>query len=112
MDGDLQKLHWLDVRKRIVFKALLLVYKAITGSAPCYLQDLFSYKTWGHTLALNVPAVNSSHGKKAFSYMGPKLWNNLPKNLKECATITNFKSMLKTHLFKLSDYDIGELLKI
>ena len=110
MDGDLEKLHWLNVRKRIVFKALLLVYKAITGSAPGYLQDLFSYKTWGHTLALNVPAANSSHGKKAFSYMGPKLWNNLPKSIKECETIASFKSMLKTYLFKLPDHEIDELL--
>ena len=112
MGDDLEKLHWLDIRKRIVFKALILVYKSLIGSAPSYLQDLFSYKTWGHTLALSVPAVNSLYGKRAFSYIGPKLWNTLPKDLKECATIANFKSMLKTYLFKQSDHEIVELFNI
>ena len=111
MDDDLKKLHWLDVRKRIVFKTILLVYKSITGSAPNYLQELFSFQAWGHAPVLNVPSVNSSYGRRALSYMGPKLWNNLPKNLKQCTNIVEFKSLLKTYLFNLSNYDVGELCK-
>jgi len=34
------KLHWLRARERITFKLCLLVYKAINGLAPSYLQDL------------------------------------------------------------------------
>ena len=103
-------MHWLDVRKRIVFKAVLLVHKSITGSAPNYLQELFSFQAYGHTPALTVPAVNSSYGRRALSYMGPKLWNNIPRELKECTNIVNFKGMLKTYLFNLSCYEM-ELLK-
>ena len=33
-------LHWLRARERITFKLCLLVYKAINGLAPSYLQDL------------------------------------------------------------------------
>ena len=110
MDEDLKKLHWLDVRKRIVFKAVLLVHKSITGSSPNYLQELFSFQAYGHTPALTVPAVNSSYGRRALSYMGPKLWNNIPRELKECTNIVNFKGMLKTYLFNLSCYEM-ELLK-
>ena len=32
----LKQLHWLPVRYRIVFKILLLVYKALNGTAPSY----------------------------------------------------------------------------
>jgi len=34
------KLYWLRARERITFKLCLLVYKAINGLAPSYLQDL------------------------------------------------------------------------
>ena len=43
MDKDLEKLHWLNIRKRIVFKIGLLAYKSINGLAPQYLQDMFKY---------------------------------------------------------------------
>ena len=36
----LNKLHWLRAREQITFKLCLLVYKAINGHAPSYLQDL------------------------------------------------------------------------
>ena len=38
--GLRDKLHWLRARERITFKLCLLVYKAINGLAPSYLQDL------------------------------------------------------------------------
>ena len=31
------KLHWLPVHSRIIFKLLLLVYKALNGKAPSYI---------------------------------------------------------------------------
>ena len=34
------KFHWLRARERTTFKLCLLVYKAINGLAPSYLQDL------------------------------------------------------------------------
>ena len=34
----LESLHWLPVKFRIVFKVLLLVYKALNGMAPPYLS--------------------------------------------------------------------------
>ena len=36
----LKALHWLPVKYRIQYKALLLVFKAINNMAPQYLQDL------------------------------------------------------------------------
>ena len=36
----LQKLHWLPVRYRIMYKILILTYKCIHGLAPLYLQEL------------------------------------------------------------------------
>ena len=36
---------------------------------------------------------------RSFAYMGPKLWNNTPTTIREIATVDNFKSQLKVHLF-------------
>ena len=35
----------------------------------------------------------------AFEKMAPKLWNNLPQNIRSITDFDKFKSMLKTHLF-------------
>ena len=43
MEDDLAKLHWLNVRKRVVFKICLLSYKAVNGLAPAYLKEMFNY---------------------------------------------------------------------
>ena len=39
------QLHWLPVHFRILFKVLLLVYKALNGMAPLYITELLSYRT-------------------------------------------------------------------
>ena len=38
-------LHWLPVYYRVIFKMLLLTYKALHGLAPTYLSDLLCYRT-------------------------------------------------------------------
>lgn len=35
------KLHWPPVRKRIIFKVLLITYKVVNGLLPKYLADPF-----------------------------------------------------------------------
>ncbi len=41
MEDDLENLHWLNIRQRVVFKIGLLAYKSINGLAPQYLEDMF-----------------------------------------------------------------------
>jgi len=40
----LRKLHWLPVRKRLIFKILLFTYKILNGLAPCYLAELINLR--------------------------------------------------------------------
>ena len=46
----LRSLHWLPVHYRIVFKILLLTYKALHGLAPNYIRDLLKYSDFRRTL--------------------------------------------------------------
>jgi len=41
----------------------------------------------------------SSMGGRSFSVIAPKLWNSLPRSLCCVNNISEFKSLLKTHLF-------------
>ena len=59
------------------------------------------------TFVLNVPRYNlNSYGDRAFSVAAPKLWNNLPLDIKlsPYVNVCMFKSKLKTYLFKYSYY--------
>jgi len=42
-------LHWLQIRYRIDFKVLLLVFKALNGLIPVYLSALFSAHNSGRS---------------------------------------------------------------
>ena len=102
-------LHWLPVEFRITFKVLLLVYKALHGLAPSYISDLLNFKTYSRSLRssckeyLVVPRNRlKTYGDRAFSIAGPKLWNDLPLEIRKCASVATFKQSLKTFLFKLA----------
>ncbi len=93
------------------FKNLLnyLQYKALNGLAPQYLSKLLSHyspprplrsQNSGHLI---IPRISkSTAGGRSFSYLTPKLWNNLPNTVWEADTLCQFKSRLKTHLFNLA----------
>ena len=109
MGDDLKLLHWLDVKKRIVFKLALLAHKSIIGLAPVYLQEMFRFSHHGHSLKLMIPNTSSSAGQRCFSVVGPKIYNNLPASVKMSYTVEMFKNSLKTYLFNLSEYDLKRL---
>ena len=39
-------------------------------------------------------------GERAFSFLAPSVWNNLPCALRDSPSLDAFKSKLKTHLFR------------
>ena len=98
------KLYWLRARERITFKLCLLVYKAINGLAPSYLQDLCVPVTTVSTRAalryaargdLVVPRTRRRLGNRAFCVAGPTAWNSLPSDSRTASSVTTFKNLLK-----------------
>ena len=49
---------------------------------------------------LVIPKTNGKTYDKSFYYMAPVLWNNLPTHIRSADTITSFRSLLRTHLFR------------
>ncbi len=109
----LSSLHWLPVKFRVDFKILLFVYKAylicLSGCAPSYISELLvpycparALRSSSHLL-LTVPRCRyKSKGDRAFSVVGPKLWNGLPHHVRSAPSLDIFKSRLKSYLYSLA----------
>ena len=102
----MRDLHWLPVRDRIVYKVLILTFKALHGEAPNYISNMVIRYVPPRNLRsssknqLEVPKVKTKlYGERAFAAASPNLWNSLPKNITNCDDMNVFKSMLKTFLF-------------
>ena len=112
ISSTLEELHWLPVPQRIIYKTILMVFKALNDKAPDYIKDMLILKSnANHALRSNdsnlfiVPKSKSvRYGDRNFKNVAPKLWNQLPAIIRHCDNMTTFKRLLKTHLFKLA-YD-------
>ena len=100
LGNTLKELHWLPVRFRIIYKIILLVFKCLNGLGPDYLCDMLHFANSDHFIYLVEPKTASAFGDKSFEKVGPKLWNELPIEIKTLSSIELFKSALKTLLFK------------
>ena len=97
-------LHWLRVEERITFKLLVLIFKCMHDMAPVCLQELINVRDCSKSL-LVYSKLNSHYARRSFTYMAPKLWNNLPDKIRLIDNLSGFKSQTKYLLFNnYSDY--------
>ena len=112
---SLRQLQWLPVHNRIIFKILLIAFKAIHGLDPEYISCLVRIRSQGRynlrsQEGIILDGLHASRrtyktlGDRAFEVAAPKLWNDVPATIKNCVSIYSFKSDLKTHLFKIFRY--------
>ena len=85
----LKELHWLPVEQRIIFKILLVTFKALNNLYSSYTIDLLeTYKparnliSPGRKLLVVPPSELRSYGDRAFSVAAPILWNDIPDSIK------------------------------
>ena len=101
----LQRLHWLPIQQRIMYKIAVLTHKTINHGQPSYLEELTQiYKPArslrsSNGLSLVSPFVKTAGGEKAFSAAAPHVWNNLSLRTRTSTSLTSFKKNLKTELF-------------
>lgn len=101
----LQRLHWLPIKERIIFKIATLTFKTLHNHQPSYLNQVIirhnptrSLRTL-HQNQLARPTITSENGRRSFAYAAPFIWNNLPATLRDLHCLTTFRTHLKTHLF-------------
>ena len=105
----LRELHWLPIHARIEHNILTLVHKCISENVPEYRSSLIGeYKSGRSGLrsqnkvcSLVIPFTKCKmFADRAFSVVGPKLWNRLANYIKQIGRTEVFKCQLKTYLFK------------
>ncbi|XP_062830654.1 uncharacterized protein LOC134297353 [Anolis carolinensis] len=105
-----KELHWLPFIFRAQFKVQVITYKALNSLGPTYLRDRISpyeparsLRSWGEAL-LSLPPPSQSRlvgtRVRAFSVVAPRLWNSLPREIRQVPTLLSFWKSLKTWLFQ------------
>src|SRR6218665_3826098 len=104
-------LHWLPVQQRIHYRISSIVWHCVHGNAPSYLLELFNLTsacsgrrslrsaTKGDFLVPRARTATSQ--KRAFSIVGPSVWNDLPCELRFLPRdlSRSFYKLLKALLF-------------
>ena len=82
---------------------------ALNDLSPEYISELLNNAKYTRNLRsqsqhlLSVPKSRTvTYGNRAFAVCAPKLWNELPFQLRMSSNIRAFKSGLKTMLFKMA----------
>ena len=93
------ELHGFPLKQRFHFKILLFAFKAVHGIAPTYIQNLVSLKSQGAynlrssggiLLALSTFRTKVILGDRSFQVAAPKLWNALPRELRDIPNLHTF----------------------
>ena len=112
LDVYMRMCHWLCVRDRITFKICLFAFKSLCGYAPVAMQEMFSFNTSERTAKVDQPPFKTDFGKRAFSRVAPRMWNLLPKSVREKTDLGEFKTSLKTYLFDSGAQLIAKLYEL
>src|SRR6218665_2946358 len=104
-------LHWLPLRQRIELRVAILVWYSLIGQVPAYLTDLCRFTLSARSIRhlrsaeqglLHVPFARTSiMQNRAFSVVGPLVWNGLALALRSLPRVFSqkFLQQLKTTLF-------------
>ena len=97
----MESLHWLSIEKRCYYKFLVMVFKCLFGLAPTGLAAKIKIASpLNMLLDTSVFAPCSALGRRAFSYLGPRCWNALPRELRVLSSLSTFQEKLKHYLFE------------
>ena len=94
-------LHWLPIRFCIDFKIAVIAFKSINGQAPGYIDALLRSNSRNKSLRshnqdlLLVPKTNlPTAGDRSFKAFAPKVWNAIPKSIRDNNNLVTFKKAL------------------
>ena len=84
----LKSSRWLQVKTNLYFRDAVMAFKYMTGMAPEYLGNKFTFRgnvsgrATRSSQQLNIPLFKTKTGQRSFSYRIINIWNNLIYHLK------------------------------
>ena len=99
------KINWLPVEDRVKQMICTTVHKYLNEKSPKYISDIFTpAKAFSNTrnslLRLKQNRVKTNSGLNSIAFQGPKFWNTLPNEIKNCKSTNNFKHKWKAFYLK------------
>ena len=106
----IKSLHWLPVKVRSTYKIACLCYHCHSSTATSYDTDMLHRKPL-HTRStrssscsmplLKRPAHSKATlGDSSFSFASSSVWNSIPNDVRCAPSLSSYKSLLKTYLFR------------
>ena len=101
-----KELGWSTLTARRKLHVATLMFKLKNNLAPNYLSELMTPSSHLHqhntraatTDCFHLPQASTNHGKDAFSFTGPKVWNSLPREARQMNSLHGFTTFVRTHL--------------
>ena len=101
----LKSLKWLNVRDKLLFNDLVMVYKCLKNLTPGYLHGRFQYRAkilqrdTRQNNYLTLPRYRLATGQKTFTYSGAKLYSNNSKDVRDTGDLNALKKRIFKYLF-------------
>ena len=95
----------MKINNKYIFDVCIYIFKVINNQLPDWLLTLPTVREYNSRITrqlnnLFIPQTRTITGEKAMEVRGPKIWNNLPEEIRNSNGINSFKSKLKRHLLE------------
>ena len=103
--NEFKTINWLPVQNRYEQCVSVSVFKYCKNLGPAYMSDMYSLiekprTTRNSIYKLKLPLMSTNMGQNSVSYIGPKIWNNLPNECKLQENPNKFKHKIKDTFFE------------
>ena len=79
----------------------ILMYKFQKRTLPIQIQQLFQFKPCQIKTRSDSQIISlyfrTTICQQSIKFIGPKIWNTLPQEIKNCSTLVSFKNKLKVY---------------
>ena len=86
------KLHWLPLNFRIDYKLATVAFRCFDHTLPPYISSAVTDYQGSLTLRSNNSFQLKRFGKSSFEHQVPVVWNSLPTNIRNAASLSTFKT--------------------
>ena len=87
-----------------------MVFKCLHNMAPESLCNTIIVRDLDRMILTNM-YYESAHARRSFSYMAPRLWNNLPDVIRLSTNLIHFKKQTKHLLFNNFNHFMNSVFK-
>ena len=98
-------INWLPIKYRVNQCIAVTAYNFKNNLSPAYMSDIYlnnndpNVRTRRSVNSLMQPNYLNNVSRKALSYLGPKIWNDLDQGVKISPSTNSFKHNLKKEFF-------------